>query len=220
MKTDAQLQQDVIAELKWEPSVTSTDIGVEVKHGVVTLAGHVENFSEKWHAELAAQRVSGVRAVAVEIDVKLAAWGSKRTDSEIAQSAANALQWQVYLSDVDAVKVIVAKGWVTLSGTVEWDYQRTTAEAAVRYLVGVIGVSNNIIIKTTVSPMAVKADIEAALKRRAANEAHNILVVVDGGNVTLSGKVLTWTERDLARQAAWGTPGVKEVTDNLNVSSI
>jgi osmotically-inducible protein OsmY len=219
MKTDAQLQQDVIAELKWEPSVTGTNIGVEVKNGIVTLTGHVDKFAEKWHAELAAQRVSGVKAVAVEIDVKLDQWGTKRSDSEIAQSAASALQWQVYLPNIEAIKVIVDKGWVTLSGNVDWDYQRTTAAAAVRYLVGVVGVSNNIIIKPSVSSAAVKADIEAALKRRATTEANNILVIVEGGQVTLSGKVLTWAERDLARQAAWGTHGVKDVTDDLTVAS-
>jgi osmotically-inducible protein OsmY len=219
MKTDAQLQQEVIAELKWEPTVKGTDIGVEVRNGIVTLAGHVDSFSEKWHAEVAAQRVSGVKAVAVEIDVKFGNATSKRTDSEIAQSATGALQWQVYLPNADTIKVMVDKGWVTLSGTVDWDYQRVSAGGAVRYLVGVIGVSNNIIIKPTVTSSAVKTDIEAALKRRASTEAHNILVVVDGADVTLTGKVLTWAERDLARQAAWGTAGVKSVRDDLTVAS-
>jgi len=216
MKTDAQVQQDVIAELKWEPSVNPTHIGVEVQDGVVTLAGHVDSYAEKWNAERAAQRVSGVKALAIEMDVKLAG-SSKRNDVDIARSAENALEWMTYLPD-DSVKVMVEDGWITLSGEVSWEYQRQTAAGAVRYLMGVKGVSNNIAIKPKVSVSAVKSDIEAALKRRANADAQNISVDVRGNDVTLTGTVHSWSERDLARESAWGAPGVRNVVDNITVT--
>jgi osmotically-inducible protein OsmY len=215
MKTDSQLQQDIIAELKWEPSVHATDIGVEVKDGVVTLAGHVGNYAEKWSAERAAQRVAGVKAVATEIDVKLLG-STKRYDTDIARSAENALEWLVYLPK-GGVKVMVENGWITLSGNVDWEYQRRTAASAVRYLMGVRGVSDQIAITPNVSLSAVKSDIEAALKRRATNDAHNISVAVNGGDVTLSGNVQSWAERNMATHAAWGTPGVRNVMDKMAV---
>jgi osmotically-inducible protein OsmY len=215
MKTDAQLQLDVIAELKWEPSVNPAQIGVEVKDGVVTLAGHVSSYAEKCDAERAAQRVSGVKALAVEMDVNLPG-SSKRTDADIARSAENVLEWMTYLPK-HCVKVKVENGWVSLSGEVAWQYQRTAAADAVRYLWGVTGVSDQIAIKTKVSPNAVKSDIEAALKRRAHTNAQSIAVNVEGDNVTLTGKVHSWPERDLARYAAWNTPGVRKVIDNITV---
>jgi osmotically-inducible protein OsmY len=216
MKTDAQVQQDVIAELKWEPSVNPTHIGVEVHDGVVTLAGHVDSYAEKWNAERAAQRVSGVKALAIEMDVKLAG-SSQRNDVDIARSAENALDWMTYLPD-DSVKVMVEDGWITLSGDVSWEYQRQTAAGAVRYLMGVKGVSNDISIKPKVSVSAVKSDIEAALKRRANADAQNISVDVRGNDVTLTGTVHSWSERDLARDSAWGAPGVRNVVDNITVT--
>ena len=216
MKTDSQLQQDVIAELKWEPSVNAAQIGVEVKDGIVTLAGHVGSYAEKWDAERAAQRVSGVKALAIEMDVKLDG-SSKRIDADIARSAQNALQWMTYLPK-DSVKVMVEDGWITLSGEVEWEYQRQTAAGAVRYLMGVKGVSQNIAIKTKVSLSAIKSDIEAALKRRAHDDAQQIAVEVRGADVTLTGKVHSWSERDLAAHSAWGTPGVRNVMNNITVS--
>ena len=216
MKTDSQLQQDVIAELKWEPSVNAAQIGVEVKDGIVTLAGHVSSYAEKWDAERAAQRVSGVKALAIEMDVKLSGSG-KRTDADIAGSAENALQWITYLPK-DAVKVMVEGGWITLSGELEWEYQRQTAAGAVRYLVGVTGVSNQIAIKPKVSVSVVKSDIEAALKRRAQADAQKIAVEVRGADVTLTGTVHSWSERDLATHSAWGTPGVHNVVNNITVT--
>ena len=216
MKTDSQLQQDVIAELKWEPSVNAAQIGVEVKDGIVTLAGHVGSYAEKWDAERAAQRVSGVKALAIEMDVKLDG-SSKRIDADIARSAQNALQWMTYLPK-DSVKVMVEDGWITLSGEVEWEYQRQTAAGAVRYLMGVKGVSQNIAIKTKVSLSAIKSDIEAALKRRAHDDAQQIAVEVRGADVTLTGKVHSWSERDLATHSAWGTPGVRNVVNNITVT--
>lgn len=216
MKNDTQLQQDVMAELKWEPAINAEQIGVEVKDGVVTLAGHVSSYGEKWDAERAAQRVAGVRALAVEIDVKLGG-SSQRIDADVARAAQNVLEWTTYLPK-DAVKVMVENGWLTLSGDVDWGFQREAAGSAVRYLMGVKGVSNNIGIRTTVTPAAVKSDIEAALKRRAHADARNIAVDVQGANVTLSGSVHSWSERDLARDSAWGTPGVREVVDNMSIA--
>ena len=187
MKTDTQLQLDVIAELKWEPSVNAAHIGVEVADGIVTLAGHVSSYAEKLGAERAAQRVSGVKALAIEMDVKLPGL-SKRTDADIARSVENVLQWTTYVPK-DSVKVMVESGWVTLSGEVDWEYQRQTAKKGVRYLMGVTGVTDNIVIKPKVSLSAVKSEIEAALKRRATADAKKISVDVQGADVTLTGTV-------------------------------
>src|ERR1700693_1798677 len=187
MKTDAQLKQDVNAELKWEPSVHAAEIGVEVKDGVVTLVGHVSSYAEKLSAEHAAQRVSGVKALAVEMDVTLPGT-SHRNDADIARTAENVLKWMTAWPN-DSVRIMVEEGWITLSGEVDWQYQREAAAAAVRYLMGVKGVSDQIVIKPKVSASVVKSDIEAALKRAAQADAQNILVEVRGADVTLSGKV-------------------------------
>ena len=215
MKTDSQLQHDVMAELKWEPAVHAEQIGVEVKNGVVTLAGEVSSYTEKWNAERAAQRVNGVKALAVEMKVKLSEFG-KRTDADIAESAKNILGWTSSLP-ADAVKVLVEGGWLTLSGDVEWQYQRQDAADSVRYLSGVTGVSNQIAIKPSLSATVVKSDIEAALKRRAAADAQTITVDVKGGDVTLTGTVHSWSERDLATRSAWGSSGVRKVVDKMNL---
>ncbi len=213
MKTDKQLQTDVIAELNWEPSVHAAQIGVEVKDGVVTLAGHVASFAEKWNAESAAQRVSGVKALAIEIEVKLPATG-QRNDGDIGESAGNMLAWATSVPD-DAVKVKVEGGWVTLSGEVEWQYQKQAAADAVRYLAGVKGISDLIAIKPKVTSSVVKADIEAALKRQATKDAKDITVRVDGSKVTLTGSIHSFAERELATNTAWGAPGVHSVVDEL-----
>lgn len=215
MKTDSQLQQDVMAELKWEPSVHAAQIGVEVKDGVVTLAGEVSSYTEKLNAERAAQRVHGVKALAVEMSVKLSQLG-KRNDADIAGSARNILSWTSSLPS-DAVKVLVEDGWLTLSGDVEWQFQRQDAADSVRYLMGVVGVSNQIAIKPMLSATVVKADIESALKRRAAADAKTITVEVKGTDVTLTGTVHSWAERDLARRSAWGSVGVRNVVDKMNL---
>jgi osmotically-inducible protein OsmY len=215
MKTDAQLKQDVIAELAWEPSVNAEKIGVEVEGGIVTLAGHVVSYSEKVHAERAAQRVSGVKALAVEMEVRLPG-SNQRTDADIARSAQNVLEWTSYVPG--SVKVKAEKGWITLSGDVEWDYQRKGASDAIRHLMGVTGVSDEIAIKPRASVSAVKADIEAALKRHAKAEAQHITVEVHGSDVTLGGKVHTWSERELAASSAWATPGVRNVVDNITIA--
>lgn len=215
MKTDSQLQQDVMAELKWEPAVHAAQIGVEVKDGVVTLAGEVSSYTEKLNAERAAQRVSGVQALAIEMTVKLSQFGL-RTDADIAESAKNILSWSSSLP-ADAVKVLVEGGWLTLSGDVEWQYQRQEAADSVRYLSGVTGVSNQIAIKPPISARVVKSDIEAALKRRASADAKTIAVEVQGADVTLTGTVHSWAERDLAKRSAWGSAGVRNVVDKMNL---
>lgn len=216
MKTDAQVQQDVLAELKWEPSVNAADIGVEVKDGIVTLAGHVTSYAEKWDAERVAQRVSGVKALAVEIDVTLPG-SSQRNDADIARAAENVMEWMTY-SPKDCVKIKVEGGWVTLSGEVEWEYQRRAAKNGVRQLMGVKGVSDQITIKPQTSLDTVKSGIEEALKRRAQTDAKNIRVEVFGDRVTLSGTVHSWDERNQAEHSAWGAPGVRTVIDNISVA--
>ena len=216
MKTDNQLQTDVIAELHWDPSINPADIGVEVKDGVVTLSGHVSSFAEKWSAEHAAQRVSGVMPLAVEMDVNLFGLG-KRTDADIASSAESVLTWTTFLPK-ESVKVMVEDGWVTLSGDVDWEYQRVSALNAISSLMGVKGIIDHIKIATKVSKILVKSDIEAALKRRATKDAQNITVEVDGNDVTLRGKVHSWSERELATDSAWCTPGVNKVKDYMTIA--
>jgi len=216
MKNDVDLQRDVFDELKWEPAVHSTDIGVIVKDGVVTLEGVVDSYPEKWAAERAAKRVSGVKALALELEVKLPGSG-EQTDADIAEAAENALKWDVLVPQ-DRIKVTVEKGFLTLEGQVDWDFQRSAAKRAVQYLTGVKGVANAITVKPKVAPTDVKAQIEAALKRNAILDAQQIKVQADGGKVTLRGNVRSWAERDEAEAAAWAAPGVNEVTDFIAVT--
>ena len=205
MKNDVDLQRDVFDELKWEPAVHSTDIGVIVKDGVVTLEGVVDSYPEKWAAERAAKRVSGVKALALELEVKLPGFG-KQTDADIAEAAENAFKWDVLVPQ-DRIKVTVEKGFLTLEGQVDWEFQRSAAKRAVQYLTGVNGVANAITVKPKVAPTDVKAQIEAALKRNAILDAQQIKVQADGGKVTLRGNVRSWVERDKAEAAAWAAPG-------------
>ncbi len=216
MKSDHQIQLDVLAELNWEPSVSASDVGVSVKDGIVTLSGHVKSYAEKWHAEQAAQRVAGVKALAIELEVTLEG-NSIRNDVDIARSAENVLEWLILPKN--AVKVVVEKGWITLSGTLNWEYQRLIASTAVRYLMGVTGVSNQIAIQSGVNSTMVKSDIEAALKRSASALAQKVNVEVKDANVTLTGAVHNWTERELVRHSAWGTPGVHHVVDNMTIAN-
>jgi osmotically-inducible protein OsmY len=218
MKTDTQLQHDVSAELKWEPSVHAARIGVEAKDGVVTLVGEVDSYSEKWKAERAVHRVAGVRAVTTELKVHLTGLG-KRTDADIAEAVEHVLDWTSSLP-TGAVKVVVEEGWVTLSGDVEWQYQRQAATDGVRTLMGVTGVSDLIRIRpslTSATATAVKADIEAALRRTSIADARKISVTVHGNEVTLSGTVHSWDERNMAANSAWGVPGVRNVIDSLTL---
>lgn len=215
MKTDTQLQQDVQAELQWEPAVHGAQIGVEVTNGVVTLSGEVGSYAEKWHAERAAQRVAGVQALAVSVTVQLPAL-SQRSDADIAGAAKNVVAWATNMPE-DAIKVLVEGGWLTLSGQVDWQYQRQQVADSVRHLHGVAGVSNQICIKARASAEGVRGQIEAAIKRRATADAKSIAVEVQGGQVTLRGHVHSWSERDLAADSAWGTPGVHQVVDQMTL---
>jgi len=215
MKTDAQLKIDVTEELRWEPTVTSTDINIVVDKGVVTLSGTVPYYAEKWAAERATQRVEGVKAIAEELEVNLIG-GHKRKDAEIAQAVVQSLKWHVWVPS--HVQATVEDGWVTLTGAVQWGYERSSAEDAVRFLSGVKGVSNSITLKPSAQPMAIKDAIEKALKRNAEVDAENIKVSAVGGKVTLAGTVHSWDEREEADSAAWNAPGVTAVQNDLALS--
>jgi len=216
MKTDTELQQDVMNELKWEPTIRAAEIGVGVKDGVVTLSGYVDSYVKKWAAERAAARVSGVRAVAEEIQVRLS--GSlKRSDEDLAGAVANVLEWNVLVPH-DRVKVQVQDGLVTLSGEVDWWYQKNAAEEAVRYLMGVVLFNNQITVKPPVKPLDVKDKIESAFRRNALLDSRRVTVETRGGWVILSGSVRNWAERAEAQWTAWAAPGVSEVENNIIIS--
>ena len=213
--TDSSLQQAVLDELNWQPSVKAANIGVTAKDGVVTLTGHVGSMAEKWAAERAVSSVFGVKAVAEELEVRYP-FEKKEDDADIAQRALQVLSWDIEVPN-DKVKVKVEKGVVTLSGNLEWYYQRSAAEADLRKLPGVIGLNNDILIKPRVQASNVRDQIKAALKRRAQIEADHITVTTDGSKVTLGGKVNTWYERRLAESTAWEAPGVTQVENRLTV---
>lgn len=214
--SDNSLQQDIIDELDFEPSIDAAHVGVAVDNGVVTLTGHVSTYGQKASIERVVRRVRGVKAIAQEIEVRPI--GAHRTaDDEIAKRALNVITWNAVIPD-GLVQVKVEKGWVTLSGKVDWRYQRNAVEDAVRDLHGVVGVSNQIEIMPRVSSSDVKARIEAALKRNAEVEAKRINVAVDDGTVTLDGHVQAWAERTAAENAAWSVAGVKRVEDRISVS--
>jgi osmotically-inducible protein OsmY len=214
MKTNTQLQNEVIEELKWEPCVTATELRVLANNGLVTLSGTVPTFAEKFAAERATRRVAGVKDFADEIIV-MPVGNHKRSDQEIAEAAAQALKFHVWVPA--NVQVSVENSLVTLRGEVNWQYQRSAAMEAVRYLAGVKGVSNLISIKPTGTPTDVKA-IERAFDRNAEIDAEHITVRTDGGKVTLSGSVRSWTGRQEAAEAVWSAPGVSAVQNDIMAS--
>lgn len=216
MKSDLALKSDVEEELRWEPAVNAAHIGVSVKEGIVTLIGHVPSFAEKHGAEKAAQRVYGVKALANELDVKLPSDG-KRTDEDIAKAAVTTLQAHLLIPD-EHIKVTVANGWITMDGQVEWQYQKGAADDAVRYLAGVIGVTNNLRVTSHASASDVKDKIKAALRRSAEIDAKTITVDTLDGKVILHGTVRSWAEREEAQRAAWAAPGVTAVTNDIAIA--
>lgn len=216
MKTDSQLQRDVLDELMWEPSIHASEIGVEAKQGVVTLVGHVGSFIEKWNAERAAQRVSGVKALAVEMEVKLPG-SAARTDADIAQSAKNILDWGSSIP-CDSVNVMAEAGWVTLTGQVDWQFQKQAAAESIRYLLGLKGITNQIMLKKIEAPSEIKSGVEAALRRSSRPSHQNLSVAARGDEVTLMGNVHSWSEHDAAVHSAWSAPGVRNVIDKITVT--
>ena len=216
MKSDTQIKKDVEAELEWDPAINPAAVGVTVKGGIVTLTGRLASLSEKFAAERAAQRVAGVQGVALEIEVVLPD-AAERTDAEIACAATEALRWN-NLVPGDQIKVRAEKGFLHLGGEVDWGYQRTAAEKAVRHLSGVRGVTNAIQIVRRATPSNVQHKIEAALKRRAHVEAEAITVNVKDGDVILEGKVPSVAVRRIVEDAAWAAPGVRSVTEHLVIS--
>jgi len=215
-KTDLQLQRHVQDELQWEPSIDAAEIGVMVNEGIVTLTGYVDNYYQKRAAERAVRRVSGVRGVAEEIEVRFPSAFRKRTDTEIAEAVVNALRSHIALPP-DRIKVKVESGWVTLDGQLDWHYQKRLTEDAVEGLAGVRGVTNNTTIKPTMTATQVKSKIENSFKRQAMLDARDVQVEVQGSKVILRGSVPTWRERSESEQAAWAAPGVSEVRNEIAI---
>jgi len=216
VRTDEEIQRDVLNELKFEPRVQPNEVGVVVKDGVVTLTGWVDSYAKKWAAEEAAHRVRGVLAVANDIEVRLPT-SAERTDPDIAAAAVRALEWDAAIP-VDKLDITVSKGWVTLRGEVEWQYQKQDAERVVRRLQGVRGVSNLIVVRPRLSPTELKEKIEQALVRTAELDAQGIQVRVEGSKVILEGKVRSWAERDEAERTAWSAPGVTAVENRIQIT--
>ena len=216
MKSDRDIERDVKEELEWNPDLDTSDIAVTVKDGVVTLAGFVKSYTDKYEAEAAAKRVSGVKGVANDLEVRLPSI-DERPDPDIARDAVAALKSQLPISS-ENIKIVVKNGWVTLEGQVEWQYQKNTAESAVRRIKGVKGVSNMILLKPRVEPAEIKKKILDAFKRNAEIDANRIQVETNGSEVILKGTVRSWMEREEAERVAWSAPGITKVEDRIVVA--
>lgn len=215
MLNNLELQKRVLAALDWEPSLDASRIGVAASGGVVTLTGQVSSYADRWTAERVVKQMAGVKGLANDLEVKLPG-DARRTDTDLASAAVKALEWDVQVPH-DRIKLRAADGWITLEGQVEWQYQREAAERAVRHLLGVKGVSNQISLKPRITPADLKNRIEAALKRNAELEARKIRVETKGSTVMLDGTVHSWAEREEAERAVWAAPGVAVVEDRLAV---
>jgi len=214
-KTDVQLKQDIEQELSWDPKVNAAQIGVSVDHGAVSLLGTVDTYAQKWAAEDATKRVSGVRTVAHDLTVKVLS-EHVRSDTDIASAVQSTLKWDVLVPK--AVTAVVRDGFVTLAGQVDWNFEREAAERAVRYLTGVVSVSNSITLKKTEASAAqVKEKVEAALQRQATTDANSIHVDTNGSQVTLTGHASSWQSVVDASNAAWAARGVSQVVDKLKI---
>ena len=216
MRSDSEIERDVKEELQWDPDLDATDIAVSAKKGVVTLTGFVRSYTDKYEAEAAAKRVAGVAGVANDIEVRMPSV-DERPDPEIARDAVAAIKSQLPISS-EHIKVVVKNGGVALEGEVEWQYQRSTAETAVRRIKGVKGVSNLIQLKPRAAPAEIKKKIQEAFKRNAEVDANRIMVETNGGEVILKGTVRSWIEREEAERVAWSAPGVTKVEDHIIVS--
>ena len=217
MKTDVELKKDVTAELSWDPLVPETRVGVSVREGVVTLTGHLDTYAQKVATRRAVERVSGVKAIAMELDV-VPLGEHERSDTEIAAAVQHAVGWNTSIPK-DRIKVTVEKGWVTLGGELDWDFQRRALERLVRPLKGVIGIIDNIALKPAIAPTDLSIRIQDALTRQAARDARLIEVTTEGGTVSLRGRVHSWAERSAAEGAAWSAPGVNRVNNHLTIDA-
>lgn len=217
MKTDIQIQKNVMDELNWDPILNASEIAVTVKDGIVTLGGFVNSYSRKLAAENAAKRVKNVRAVAVDLEVKMPN-EEKRTDADIAAAALQAFKWNSFVPE-DAMEVSVEDGWITIEGEVEWQFQRESASSAIKNLLGVRGIRNHLKVKPKVTAILIKDIVKKALERSAAIEATGIDTIIEGGRIVLKGKVRSWAEWREVEKAVWATPGVSEVKNDLIVAS-
>lgn len=216
MKTDTEIQKNVMDELQWDPVLHSAEIGVTVRDGIATLMGYVDSYSQQQAAENAAKRVKDVRAVAVDLVINLPE-EQHRTDTDLAAAVLNALKWSSFVPE-DKIKLKVENGWITMEGEVEWQFQKESAYRAVRDLIGVHGIINHITVRPNITPVIVKDVIKRALERSAEIEADRINILTDGGRIVLKGKVRSWAERKEVERAVWATPGVVDVKDELIIA--